>query len=466
MRKNMNKTLISTLAELLVGKQVETGVVATALDLVCSNATFDSGFIYEIDQKNIFYLKEHHAHGNAQIRETFSNNDIDPAYRSYLAQDEIFYLHRDSACSPNETALLNLFFAESLVLLSIVDENSRIKGFIVFVRNSLQSVLQNDELKLLTTLLYMIGRYISVRIYINTLAFAQSSLANILDNTGIDIYVNDFYTHDILYVNKSMAAPYGGVSCFLDHKCWEVLFPGQNGPCEFCPQTKLVDEHGTPSKIYSWDYQRAFDGSWFRVFSAAFRWIDGRLAHVVSSANITENKRNEQLIEYMANYDALTGLPNRRMLIKECKRRITHATVDEKGYLLFFDIDGFKAINDNFGHSAGDEFLVMLGEFFSGIPMLKNAIYRNGGDEFVGVIGGNDVTQAHILSLIGFIHERFKKPWELEKGPVFCNTSVGVACYPQDGSTAEELLGKADQAMYKIKKAGGSGVCFAHNLNS
>ena len=85
---------------------------------------------------------------------------------------------------------------------------------------------------------------------------------------------------------------------------------------------KADDENGEPTKIYSWDYQRPFDGSWFRVFSAAFRWGGRQTAHVVSSADITDNKRNEALVEYLANYDSLTNLPNRRMLVKECERRI------------------------------------------------------------------------------------------------------------------------------------------------
>ncbi len=96
-------------------------------------------------------------------------------------------------------------------------------------------------------------------------------------------------------------------------------------PCDFCPQPKLVDQHGEPSKIYSWDYQRPFDGAWFRVLSGTFRWLDGRLAHVVSSVDITENKNNEALIARLANYDPLTNLPNRRKLMADCEHLIQEA---------------------------------------------------------------------------------------------------------------------------------------------
>lgn len=455
-------TLVLSLAELLGGRQVDSGIIDRALAAVCSAFDFDGGLIYELDQYNQLHLKEHYLCADLPLRHSFSIETVDAAYLSYLAQEPFVWLVRNRQNSDAENALLALFEIGSLVVASIVDETLQIYGLLVFVQQSSNKAVAETQL-LLKTVLSMVGRYIGVRVYQNKLAFVKNSLESVLDNTGIDIYVNDFQTHDILYVNRSMAAPYGGRVQFLGRKCWEVLFPGQRGPCSFCPQQKLIDENGEPTKIYSWDYQRPFDGSWFRVFSAAFRWVDGRLAHVVSSADITDNKRNEALVEYMASYDSLTGLPNRRMLVKECARRIGHVQAGDAGYVMFFDIDGFKLINDNLGHSSGDEFLVQLGQFFAGIPLLKDAIYRNGGDEFVVLIDG-DKTEANIRSLAGFIHQRFIKPWHLQKGDIFCNVSIGVARYPDDGKVPEVLLQKADQAMYKVKQAGGRGILFCYEL--
>lgn len=456
-------TLVLSLAGLLGGKQVDTGVIDRALASLCAAFDFDGGLIYELDQYNHQHLKERCLRQELTLRGSFPIDAVDAAYRSYLAQETFVWLERGQKSSAAEKALLELFAAQSLVVASVVDETLQIYGLLVFVQQSARPVPPAGTQQLLKTVLSMFGRYIGVRVYQNKLTFAKNSLESILDNTGIDIYVNDFHTHDILYANRSMAAPYGGISQFLGRKCWEVLFPGQGGPCSFCPQQKLIDENGEPTKIYSWDYQRPFDGSWFRVFSAAFRWVDGRLAHVVSSADITDNKRNEALVEYLANYDSLTNLPNRRMLVKECERRIDKTQDGDEGYLLFFDIDGFKKINDTFGHEAGDEFLVQLGQFFSGIPLLHDAIYRNGGDEFIAIIDG-DKTEANIRNLASFIHHRFAQPWRLKRGEAFCNVSIGVARYPEDGRTAEELLLKADQAMYKVKKAGGKGVLFGYEL--
>lgn len=451
------------MADKLAGNQVDSQAISEALELICTNFSFDCGLVYEIDQYNNLNLKERYNIINMQLNEKISVDSIDPECRSRLSNEAMSSIDERDALSQKDADFLKTFFASSVFVFSAVDENLRICGMVMLLNAAPKDDISLCE-KELSLCLSMLGRYTAVRMYQNKLSFAKTSLESILDNTGIDIYVNDFYTHEVLYVNKSMAAPYGGVSEFMKHKCWEVIFPAQNGQCEFCPQKNIIDENGNPTKVYTWDYKRYFDGSWFRVFSAAFRWVDGRLAHVVSSADITDNKRNEELIQYMANYDSLTNLPNRRMLVAECDQRINNAKKGEKGYLLFFDIDGFKAINDNYGHDAGDEFLIKLGEFFTGIRLLKNSIYRNGGDEFVAIINSDNTTEEDIVNLSNFIHERFKKPWILKKGNIFCNTSIGVASFPSDGSTAEELLLKADQAMYKTKKSGGGGISFFRNI--
>lgn len=454
-----NEALFVTLAEILAEKQRSAENITKYIQLVCESFTFDCGCVYEADQDGNFCLKEQYSFKEYPFQSHFTLDAIAPQLRQDLAETLLLCLDKSQAKASHEQNLLQFFGAQSLILAPVVDEEFRIYGFIIFLNVRVANPILPEAMPSLQFIVNIIERQISVRVYRNKLGFAQHSLENILDNAGVDIYVNDFYTHEILYANASMVAPYGGKKKFIGNKCWEMLFPGQQGPCEFCPQTKLIDEAGNPTRVYSWNYQRPFDGAWFRVFSSSFRWIDGRLAHVVSSADITENKQKEAIIHYMANYDALTELPNRRMLVSEYRRRITATRSGDRSYLLFFDIDGFKAVNDNFGHDAGDEFLIQLGKFFSSIPMLKDAIYRNGGDEFVALIGDN-VTADHIRNLANFIHERFTKPWELKTGPIFCNTSIGVACFPEDGLTAEELINKADQAMYQIKKSGGGRLGF------
>lgn len=460
-----NEELILTLAENLTSKRLDTNIVLDTIHLICNHFQFNGGAVYEIDQFNHFHIMENFSSCENKLRKSFPLSEIMNYYHEIFHDDPSIFLCDDTCMSPFANKLCELFQVSSFVLYPIMDSTMQVLGFVLFANMQKEKlIIKEKELRILHIALSILSKYVSSRMYDNKISFAITSLENILDNTGIDIYVNDFQTHDILYVNKSMAAPYGGIQEFKGRKCWEVLFPGQHGPCEFCPQQYIVDAQGEPTNVYTWDYQRAFDGSWFRVFSAAFRWVDGRLAHVVSSADITDNKKYEKLIDHMANYDPLTDLPNRRMLINECEKRVKNINEGEKGYLLFFDIDGFKEINDTYGHLSGDEFLMKLADFFRNIPMLKNAIYRNGGDEFVAIVGGKDISKANIRNLCGFINERFKKPWVLEKGEVWSSTSIGVACFPEDGNVVEDLLQKADQAMYKVKKEGGAKIFFHSEL--
>ena len=456
--------ILEVLTHTLISNHIKASSITKALELIGTAASFEFGLLYEAEPSGALRLNE----GSIVHPDTSSPltiiKELSPQNYIVTSQKTTSYLVREPGNPPLVMQFLDLYSANSMILTPIPDENDSVCGLILLYSETALRTFDKADRNVLSAALSMLVHHVEVRMYQKKLNQAQLTLEGILDNAGIDIYVNDFYSHDILYANKSMAAPYGGKEAFTGQKCFQVLFPGQTGPCEFCPQNKLIDEQGLPTKVYSWDYMRPFDGSWFRVFSAAFRCIEGRLAHVVCSADITDNKLNEALIESLANFDQLTKLPNRRMLVKECKRSIDNATSNEQGYILFFDIDNFKQINDTYGHDAGDEFLILLGEFFTSIPLLKDSIYRNGGDEFVAIIGGESITKANIKSLANFIHKRFKKPWVLKKGDVLCNTSIGVACYPEDGITAEALLQKADSAMYQVKKSGGGGLCFGYEL--
>lgn len=457
---NDNQSHIVHVAQMLVGDEIRSEVIRDVLQYLCETYQFNNGLIYEIDQFNCMQLKEYFGL-TSKMKKAFHNDEIPKEIRKGIAEGVLCYVNEDTQ---DNAFLLPFFNARQVLISPINDENRRIRGLIVLVKDSDMERLDKEELMTLRIAMNMLNRYIGIRVHRKGIEFAEITMGSILDNTGIDIYVNDFYTHEVLYVNKSMAQPYGGPEVFKGKRCWEVLFKGQGGPCEFCPQKKIVDEEGNPTKVYTWDYERALDGSWFRVFSAAFRWIDGRLAHVVSSANITDNIKNAELAEYLANYDSLTDLPNRRMLVADCDHRINLASEGTSGYVLFFDVDGFKAVNDTLGHNAGDELLIQISTYFKSEPILHGNIYRNGGDEFVAIIDG-EIGEERFTALVSKIQERFNQPWKLKARDVTCTISMGVAHYPEDGKDAEELIAQADKAMYSIKNAGGAGCCYARAMN-
>ena len=170
--------------------------------------------------------------------------------------------------------------------------------------------------------------------------------------------------------------------------------------------------------------------------------------------DITERKRYEQQIWQQANYDLLTGLPNRNMLqghltqlIKRCKRS------GEEFALLLVDLDGFKDINDTLGHDKGDELLRQAAGRIAAAMRDSDMVARQGGDEFIIVM--TDLRQHGNIELIATkIIEQLGQPYLLEGEKVFVSASIGITLYPDDGHGMLDLMRNADQAMYAAKQAG------------
>lgn len=177
-------------------------------------------------------------------------------------------------------------------------------------------------------------------------------------------------------------------------------------------------------------------------------------------ADITERKKAEDKLKYLAHYDQLTGLPNRETL-----RNDLHALIDpsvashRSSSIAMFDLDGFKDINDTLGHSIGDQLLKEVAERLVTIVAGAARVYRLGGDEFVAVIPecGDPVAIAQIVdSMLSRLADRF----ELDGQLLHIGASVGIAIAPADGSNVEELIANADLALYDAKSSGGNGYRF------
>ncbi len=177
-------------------------------------------------------------------------------------------------------------------------------------------------------------------------------------------------------------------------------------------------------------------------------------------ADITERKKAEDKLKYLAHYDQLTGLPNRETL-----RNDLHALIDpsaashRSSSIAMFDLDGFKDINDTLGHSIGDRLLKEVAERLVTIVAGAARVYRLGGDEFVAVIPecGDPVAIAQIVdSMLLRLADRF----ELDGQLLHIGASVGIAIAPADGSNVEDLIANADLALYDAKSSGGNAYRF------
>jgi diguanylate cyclase (GGDEF)-like protein len=155
-----------------------------------------------------------------------------------------------------------------------------------------------------------------------------------------------------------------------------------------------------------------------------------------------------------AHHDALTGLPNRRLL--QDRLRVALARANRDGgvlAVLCLDLDGFKAVNDTYGHPAGDELLRRVGERLDGLMRAEDTAARIGGDEFVVVL--SSIAGALYSELVaGRIVQSLSAPYTIQGHSVTISTSIGIAVSPTDGSDAAALMKAADEALYNAKKLG------------
>ena len=169
---------------------------------------------------------------------------------------------------------------------------------------------------------------------------------------------------------------------------------------------------------------------------------------------LLQQERLHEKISHMAYYDALTGLPNRACLMERLKVEL-EATVQGAGggVIFFIDLDDLKSINDNFGHSAGDRLIIAAGETIQNLAGEKAFVARLGGDEFIIVLPDRLET-AEISRLGDRLVEGLCQDYPFADEAARVSASVGIAIFPQDGTTVEELMKKADNAMYAAKTAG------------
>ncbi|MBI2307997.1 MAG: GGDEF domain-containing protein [Rhodocyclales bacterium] len=183
-------------------------------------------------------------------------------------------------------------------------------------------------------------------------------------------------------------------------------------------------------------------------------------------AQLVTLEAQRQALDHEAQHDWLTGLANRRNLIGFLPQALARSTRQQSGLSLFFiDLDGFKPINDTYGHSIGDRVLVEVGQRLARGVRAGDFIARPGGDEFVVICEGlhaeEEVSRVaeKLIGLIAQPIELADKALRLQVG-----ASVGIACFPNDGSDAETLTGAADRAMYAAKTAGRGVWCLAGAL--
>jgi diguanylate cyclase (GGDEF)-like protein/PAS domain S-box-containing protein len=199
---------------------------------------------------------------------------------------------------------------------------------------------------------------------------------------------------------------------------------------------------------------------WFYLDIARFR-DDGPVRIVLSHENITERRRGEEQIAYLATHDALTELPNRHVLEDRARLAIEQSRRSGKQLAVFFlDLDNFKYLNDAYGHATGDAALKAVARTLRGLVRAGDTVARIGGDEFVLLLNNLSDTSRQAAPIARTVLDRLSRPLEVDGRELTVTTSIGISTFPVDGDSLETLLKNADTAMYRAKSLGRSAYQF------
>ncbi|KAK6022247.1 diguanylate cyclase domain protein [Ostertagia ostertagi] len=217
-------------------------------------------------------------------------------------------------------------------------------------------------------------------------------------------------------------------------------------------------------KLVPWQCEyrvRMNDGSirWHMTNAVPHREPDGSVVSHGFTMDITDRKRAEQEIERLAFYDALTGLPNRRLLLDRLQRSIASCQRSKnQGALLFIDLDNFKDLNDTLGHDMGDQLLSQVAARLVGSVREADTVARFGGDEFVVMLDNLSSELQDAAAQAETVAEKLlanlNQPFELDGGQHYSTPSIGITLFGDTRLTVDELLKRADLAMYQAKAAG------------
>ncbi len=211
-----------------------------------------------------------------------------------------------------------------------------------------------------------------------------------------------------------------------------------------------------------WNRRKSGDffAEWINISLLTDPQIKGTY-HVAVFSDITSRKESEEQIKYYAFYDSLTHLPNRRFFMEKLNQFILATTrCPQTMAVLFIDVDHFKSVNDRYGHLVGDTFLCEIAHFLQSVVRKSDVVSRFGGDEFVILLTHLVSREAALKNASKILKRSRELTLTIEGHSIPIGLSIGGALYPEDSLLAEELIQRADKAMYKVKKASRQNVAF------
>ncbi len=246
----------------------------------------------------------------------------------------------------------------------------------------------------------------------------------------------------------------------------------RGGPIDFIPEEALPETRAFMARI---ERGKSFSGIETQRFARDGHRVDVSISgavffdsqgnpegYVNTLQDITERRKKDEELRFVAYHDTLTGLPNRKsfyMCLDDLLQHATRRSSDQTWALMFLDLDKFKQINDTLGHDTGDQLLKGVADRLKGCLRETDHLFRLGGDEFTVILThlGRDIDVARVARKI---IQSISRVFRLNDHEIFTSTSIGISVFPNDGWDVEGLVKNADMAMYVAKEGGGSAYRF------
>ena len=296
------------------------------------------------------------------------------------------------------------------------------------------------------------------------LSIAQTQYRSLIRQSSDGIFIFDGETKCVVEANPKFLSMLGRTDPKVKHLTLDdILFENSTSIMDSIERSLTRSQDALIECHY-----RHVDGSLIATEIAASEVHSGAQRLImVSARDITERKRSEEQVRHLAQYDALTDLPNRLLLQDRLEQAMLQTPRNtQQMAVLFLDLDRFKTINDTLGHDIGDELLQVVAKRLYESVRLGDTVARQGGDEFVIVVPG--IQQPEDAAQVARqLIEAMASPFVVRDFELHVSPSIGISIYPLDGDSAQILMKNADTAMYQAKQAGGNVYRFyASSMNA
>ncbi|EGW54436.1 putative bifunctional diguanylate cyclase/phosphodiesterase [Candidatus Endoriftia persephonae] len=281
----------------------------------------------------------------------------------------------------------------------------------------------------------------------------DNRLTRILQDFSSEIYLVDLNTLDILQSNAGASRNLGYSEQELLQLSLSDVHPGID-QAVFLGLVESSSEADQGAVAFRGDNRRR-DGTLYPVeMRLQVVTSEDPPICLVTMLDMSERFHYEEKLRYQANYDQLTGLPNKVLALTRASQAFERCLNNNtKLALMFLDLDNFKTINDTLGHKTGDQLLQMVAERLNQVLRTSDTAARIGGDEFIILIP--DVVELSCVEKVAHkIIDTITPPFLLDNRELYVTASIGISFFPDDGNTAEKLLQHADTAMYNAKAQG------------